>query len=108
MANQIEVVKIPTTIRIWRRGTRKFSGVIRDPAVVEYLREPAIERRKVTATINGMELEVRLLHKVINGKPYILFFLPKSLNPTWEKLNEKGEVRVLITIMNNSTTANVR
>jgi uncharacterized protein YkvS len=106
-ANQIEVIKIPTAVRIWRRGNGKFSGAITDLAIVEYLRSLAIERKKVTVTINSVDIEVRLIYKIINGRPYILFFLPKSLNPTWEKLNEKGEVRVLITIMNNSTAANV-
>jgi hypothetical protein len=104
---QIEVVKIPTTVRIWRRGNGKFSGAITDPAIVEYLRELTIERKKVTVTINSVDIEVRLIYKTINGRPYILFFLPKSLNPTWERLNEKGEVRALVTIINNSTAANV-
>ena len=104
---QIEVVKILTTVRIWRKGNGKFSGAITDPAIVEYLRSLAIERKKVTVTINSVDIEVRLIYKTINGRPYILFFLPKSLNPTWEKLNEKGEVRALVTIINNSTAANV-
>jgi hypothetical protein len=100
---QIEVVKIPTVIKVWRRSRDKFNGVITDPAVVEYLRSLAIERKKVTVVIDGMEIEVRLLYKLINGRPYILFFLPKSLRPTWEKLIERGEIRALITIVNNAS-----
>jgi hypothetical protein len=107
-ANQIEVIKIPTVIKVWRRSRGKFNGVITDPAVIDYLRSIAVERKRAAVAINGIEFEVRLLYKVINGKPYILFFLPKSLNLTWEKLNEKGEVRVLITIVSNTSTINVR
>jgi hypothetical protein len=107
-ANQIEIVKIPTVIKVWRRSRNKYNGVVTDYAVVDYLRTLAIERRKVIVSINGMDVEVRLLYKLINGKPYILFFLPKSLNPTWEKLNEKGEVRALITIVDEAIATNVR
>gem|GEM_PF-1935233 len=105
MANQIEIVKIPTVIKVWRRSRNKYNGVVTDYAVVDYLRTLAIERRKVVVSINGMDVEVRLLYKLINGKPYILFFLPKSLNPTWERLNEKGEIRALVTIMNSPVMA---
>jgi hypothetical protein len=108
MDSQIEVIKIPTLIKVWKRGPARFNGVITDLAVVEYLRPLAIERKKVTVMINGMELEVRLLYKVINGRPYVLFFLPKSLNPTWERLNEKGEIRALVTIMNSPVMARER
>jgi hypothetical protein len=104
---QIEIVKIPTVIKIWRRSRGRFNGAITDPAVIDYLRPLAVERKRVAVAINGVELEVRLLYKVINGRPYILFFLPKSLKPTWEKLNEKGEVRALITIVDKTTATNV-
>jgi histone H3/H4 len=107
VVDQIEVIKIPTTVRIWRRGHGKFSGAITDNVIVEYLRELAIERKRVTITINDVDFEVRPTYKIVNGKPCILFFLSKSLNPTWEKLNVKGEVRALITIINKTTAINV-
>jgi len=107
MESPIEVIKVPTTIKIWRRGHGKFTGAVTDQAVIEYLRPLAIERRRVIITLNGVEFETRLIYKTINGRPYVLFFLPKSLKPTWERLNVKGEVRALITIINKTTAANV-
>lgn len=95
---KIEVVKIPTEdAKIWSRGN-KFVLVVKDSAIVRELKELVPPDAKVSVKIEEIELYARPVHKVINGKEYVLFFLPKTLNPTWARLNMRESVPVVITI----------
>jgi hypothetical protein len=95
---KIEVIKIPTEdAKIWSRGN-KFVLVVKDPAVVRELKELVPPDAKVSVKIEEIELYARPVHKVNNGKEYVLFFLPKTLNPTWARLNMRESVPVVITI----------
>lgn len=95
---KIEVIKIPTEdAKIWSRGS-KFVLVVKDPAVVRELKELVPPDARVSVKIEEIELYARPVHKVINGKEYVLFFLPKTLNPTWARLNMRESVPVVITI----------
>jgi hypothetical protein len=71
---------------VWSAG--KYAAAVRDKDMVEKLR--SFDNQKVMLRIGNMVLNVRLNYHKIGGSKYVVFFLPKSLNPTWTKLHEEG------------------
>jgi malate synthase len=74
---------------IWRVGHDKYAAAVRDKDLVEKLR--SFDNQKVALRIRDIVLRTRLNYHEIGGSRYIVFFLPKSLNPTWAKLHSEGK-----------------
>jgi hypothetical protein len=71
---------------VWSTG--KYAAVVRDKDMVERLK--IFDNQKIVLRVRDIVLNVRLNYHEIGGSRYIVFFLPKSLNPTWAKLHSEG------------------
>jgi len=75
-------------IAIWKAGNDKFAAAVKDKEIVEKLK--AFDNRRVMLKIRDVALNVRLNFHELGGSRYVMFFLPKSLNPTWLKLHSEN------------------
>jgi hypothetical protein len=87
MVQVYEIYHVKCTI--WRVGHNKYAAAVRDKNVIEKLR--SFDNQKVALRMRGIVLNARLNYHEIGGSKYIVFFLPKSLNPTWAKLHSEGK-----------------
>jgi len=86
MVQVLEIYHVKGTV--WRVGHGKYAMAVRDKDLVEKLR--SFDDQKVMLRMRGIVLKVRLNYHEIGGSRYIVFFLPKPLNPTWSKLHSEG------------------
>ena len=88
----LEVVQVydryHVKVAIWKRRSDKYTAAVKDREVVDKLRY--FDNQRVVLRIRDIVLNVRLNYHEISGSRYIVFFLPKSLNPTWAKLHDEG------------------
>jgi hypothetical protein len=103
----LEVVQIydryHVKIAVWKVGSDKYAAAVKDRDVVEKLKP--FDNQRVVLRIRDIILSVRLNYHEISGSRYIVFFLPKAMNPTWAKLHSEGrevdaEVIVLREVIN--------
>jgi hypothetical protein len=94
MARSYEI--IPTGLVIWSVGGGKYVGAVKDKRVVEKLK--ALDGQRVALRVQGIVLTVRVTTRRVNNNEYVVFFLPRSLNPTWSWLRAHGEVNAEVII----------
>jgi hypothetical protein len=92
---------IPTGLVIWSVGGGKYVGAVKDKRVVERLK--ALDGQKVILRIQNIVLTTRVTTREINSNDYVVFFLPRSLNPTWAWLRTRGEVDAEVIIPRDET-----
>jgi len=102
----LEVVQVydryHVKVAIWKRRSDKYTAAVKDREVVDKLRY--FDNQRVVLRIRDIVLNVRLNYHEITGSRYIVFFLPKSLNPTWAKLHsEDNDVDAEIIVPREAT-----
>ena len=96
MSQVVRQTKVPAKIRLWK-SRRSYIAVVTDEATKKVL-EQYLDR-EVEVEIAGVTIEARLVKVWQRSMWHVGAFLPRRLNPTWEKLREKnGELNAVITI----------
>ena len=96
MNQVIHQTKVPAKVRLWR-SRNSYIAVVIDEATKRLL-EQYLDR-EVEIEIAGVSIEARLVKVWQRSTWHIGVFLPRRLNPTWEKLREKDEeLNAVITI----------
>jgi hypothetical protein len=96
MRKIIVQTRIPLTIRLWRSGKNYLAIVNGQRAIRELSRYLG---REATLEFAGMTVRVRVTLLRQHDVPYIAFFLPTRMGPTWEAIKGKaGELDATLVI----------
>jgi len=87
MQSVVVQTRIPITIRLWRSG-RNYLAIVNEQRAIRELsrylgREATLEFANVSTRVR-----VTLLRQ--NDVPYIAFFLPTRMAPTWEAIRSRA------------------
>ena len=96
MREVIVQTRIPLVIRLWRSG-RNYLAIVNGRSAIRVLSRYL--GREATLEFAGVSVRVRVTLLRQHGVPYIAFFLPTRMGPTWGVIKGKvGELDAALVI----------